>query len=304
MALNYPSTQLFILSFCLHFCMTALPFSTGFLLRCLSRPSWSSPASLWSPLPWPVWVTVSQRDAGRKKKNRKKYDSRMMEKTNSWMTNTQTPTSTHFTHTHTPTHTHTHTHTLHPHTYTHPYTHMWGNGAGGEWSAGGGAIIKTENWSAEPRQNEEKEGGAGLSLAAPRSFASRFNRYCSDTVFMTLRHTAVETGISNIHKLTHTGRVHTSLTLLFWLWLVVSSVFAGRSAWTSYLSRPPPPTTISLPLITMKEDRPEAVFQPPTQGCLQSCSPTPSSRWDSQCHPWSCAGCLTGSCLHPLSWRC
>ena len=217
--------------------MTALPFSTGFLLRCLSRPSWSSPASLWSPLPWLVWVTVSQRDAGRKKKNRKKYDSRMMEKTNSWMTNTQTPTSTHFTH-------HTHTHTSHPHTYTHTHTHMWGNGAGGEWSGGGGggggggAIIKTKNWSAEPRQDEEKEGGAGLSLAAPRSFASRFNSYYSDTV--TLRHTAVETGISNVHKL---------------ILAVAGGLFGlcGPKGLDELLISPPPPlpppTTISLPLI-------------------------------------------------------
>ena len=32
------------------------------------------------------------------------------------------------------------------------------------------------------------------------------------------------------------------LTLLFWQWLTVSSVFAGQSAWTSYLSLPLPPT--------------------------------------------------------------
>ena len=35
--------------------------------------------------------------------------------------------------------------------------------------------------------------------------------------------------------------VPTSLTLLFWRWLAVSSVFTDRSAWTSYSSLPDPP---------------------------------------------------------------
>ena len=98
--------------------MTALPFLTGFLLCCLSRPSWSSPASLWSPLPSLVWVTVSQHDAGRKKKNWKIMTAEWWRKQ-------------------------IHERQIHNHTHTH--THMWGNGGGGEWGGGGGAIIKTKN---------------------------------------------------------------------------------------------------------------------------------------------------------------
>ena len=53
---------------------------------------------------------------------------------------------------------------------------------------------------------------------------------CSvDTVFETLFRTAAETAVSEVHKLLGTGGVPTSLTLLFWRWLTVSSVFAGRS---------------------------------------------------------------------------
>ena len=55
-----------------------------------------------------------------------------------------------------------------------------------------------------------------------------------DTVFVTLFHTAVETVISEVHKLLGTGGVLTSLTSLFWRWLAVSSVFTGGSAGTSY----------------------------------------------------------------------
>ena len=54
---------------------------------------------------------------------------------------------------------------------------------------------------------------------------------CSSTVaFRTLKQQLAE-----VHKLLHTGGVPTSLTLLFWQWLTVSSACAGRSAWTSYL---------------------------------------------------------------------
>ena len=87
--------------------------------------------------------------------------------------------------------------------------------------------------------------GVGLRLQWPRSEsdqrsltpssrASRcFNSCFSDTVFVTLFCTAVETAISGVHKLLRTGGVPTSLTLLIWRWLTVSSVFAGRSARTS-----------------------------------------------------------------------
>ena len=60
------------------------------------------------------------------------------------------------------------------------------------------------------------------------------NSSFSGTVCVTSLHTAVETAISEVHKLLGTGRVPTSLTLLFWRWLTVSSVFAGRRARTSY----------------------------------------------------------------------
>ena len=56
-----------------------------------------------------------------------------------------------------------------------------------------------------------------------------------DTVFVTLLfRTAVETAVSEVHSSLHTGGVPTSLTSLFWRWQTVSSVFSGRSAWTSY----------------------------------------------------------------------
>ena len=67
------------------------------------------------------------------------------------------------------------------------------------------------------------------------------NSCFSDTVFVTLLHTAVERAISGVHKLLVTGGVPTSSTLLFW-WLTVSSVFTGRSARMSYSSLPLPPS--------------------------------------------------------------
>ena len=64
-----------------------------------------------------------------------------------------------------------------------------------------------------------------------------------DTVFVTLlRRTAVETAVSGVQKLLPNGGVPTSLTLLFWRWLTVSSVFAGRSSGTDYSSAPDPPS--------------------------------------------------------------
>ena len=76
------------------------------------------------------------------------------------------------------------------------------------------------------------------------------NSCFSDTVFVTLLSTAVETAISDVHKWLRTGGVPTSLTLLFWWWLTTFfSVFTGQSARTSYSSRPlpsPPPFSPSL----------------------------------------------------------
>ena len=45
------------------------------------------------------------------------------------------------------------------------------------------------------------------------------------TVFVTLFLTAVHTAICGVHMQICTGSVPTSLTLLFWRWLTVSSVF-------------------------------------------------------------------------------
>ena len=79
-----------------------------------------------------------------------------------------------------------------------------------------------------------------VELGSPRELDNPLlqlflNSCFSNTVLVTLFRTAVETAvISGVHKLLRTGGVPTSLTLLFWLWLTVSSVFVGRGAWTSY----------------------------------------------------------------------
>ena len=59
---------------------------------------------------------------------------------------------------------------------------------------------------------------------------------------MTLLHTAIETAVSEEHKLLRTGEVPTSLNVIFDLAVAdVSSVIAGRRARTSYSLPPPPP---------------------------------------------------------------
>ena len=67
----------------------------------------------------------------------------------------------------------------------------------------------------------------------------------SDTVLTTLFRTAVERAISGAHKLLRTGGFPISLTLLFWWWLTVSSVFTGRNAGTSCTHRYPIPHQLS-----------------------------------------------------------
>ena len=57
---------------------------------------------------------------------------------------------------------------------------------------------------------------AGLTERVGLSSASGFNSCFSDTVFVTLLRTAIETAISEVHKLLRTGGVPTSLTLLSW----------------------------------------------------------------------------------------
>ena len=60
-------------------------------------------------------------------------------------------------------------------------------------------------------------------LAAKLFFSSCF----SDTVFVTLIRTAVETEISGVHKLLHTGEVPASSVSLFWTVADSLSVFVG-----------------------------------------------------------------------------
>ena len=69
------------------------------------------------------------------------------------------------------------------------------------------------------------------------SLLQLFLNSCStDIVFVTLFRKAAATAISGVHKLLGTGEVPTSLTLLLWRWLTVSSVFTDRSKRTSYSS--------------------------------------------------------------------
>ena len=55
-----------------------------------------------------------------------------------------------------------------------------------------------------------------------------------NTVCVTLFRTAGETANTEVDKLLGTGEVPTSLTLLFWRWLTISTVFTGWSAGTIY----------------------------------------------------------------------
>ena len=65
------------------------------------------------------------------------------------------------------------------------------------------------------------------------------------TLSVTLLRTAVQSAISEEHKLLRTGGVPTSLVLLFWQWLRVSSVFTDWSTWTSCSSLPDLPPALS-----------------------------------------------------------
>ena len=95
-------------------------------------------------------------------------------------------------------------------------------------------------------------------------------------VFVYLFHAAFETAISEVHSLLGTGGVPISLTLLFWRWLMVSLVFAGCSACTSYSWVPSLPTSLSLisPMVSVdvkhhnrkKMGEPFTVFGPQQTG--------------------------------------
>ena len=88
--------------------------------------------------------------------------------------------------------------------------------------------------SSEPRRDQEQGGGAGPRKLDNLLLQLFLDSCSTDIVFVTLFRTAVETSVSEVHKLLGTGGVPTSLTSLFWRWLTVSSVFAGRSAGMSY----------------------------------------------------------------------
>ena len=71
------------------------------------------------------------------------------------------------------------------------------------------------------------------------------------TLSVTLLRTAVETAVSEEHKLLRTGGVRTALALLFWQRLTVYSVFTGWSVWTSCSSLPDLPPSFSTFLISL-----------------------------------------------------
>ena len=70
--------------------------------------------------------------------------------------------------------------------------------------------------SREPRRDQEPGDGAGLGKLDNLLLQLFLNSCSTDIVLVTLLRTAVETAISEVHKLLHTGEVPTSLTLLFW----------------------------------------------------------------------------------------
>ena len=101
--------------------------------------------------------------------------------------------------------------------------------------------LKDHGFSEPKRKEVELGSHSWMDCLAAELF---LNSCFSDTVFVTLAHTAVETAISRVHKLLHTSVVPTSLTLLFWQWLMVSSglwVRVHRWAIHRYLTPPPFP---------------------------------------------------------------
>ena len=86
-----------------------------------------------------------------------------------------------------------------------------------------------------PREIKSWEMKLDSHRELDNSLLRLFLKSCfSDTVFVTLFRTAVETALSEVHKLFCTSEIPTSLTLLFWRWLMISTVFTGRNAQTSY----------------------------------------------------------------------
>ena len=67
---------------------------------------------------------------------------------------------------------------------------------------GGGAGPSTE-----PRRDQQRGGGAGLRKVESLLLQLFLNSCATDIVFVTLLRTAVETVISEVHKLLRTGEV-------------------------------------------------------------------------------------------------
>ena len=125
--------------------------------------------------------------------------------------------------------------------------------------------MKEEKLSPACRAQKRSRGGRWSWAVAAEWLvclaAELFLNSCFlDTVLTTLFRTAVETAITRVHKLLRTGGVPTSLTLLvwrrltvssvlFWRRLTVSSVFTDGSEGRDELlisNRPPPPPPLTL----------------------------------------------------------
>ena len=66
--------------------------------------------------------------------------------------------------------------------------------------------------SREPRRDQEQGGGAGLRKLDSLLLQLFLNSCAKDSIFVSLLRTAVETVISEVHKLLRTGEVPTALT--------------------------------------------------------------------------------------------
>ena len=95
----------------------------------------------------------------------------------------------------------------------------------------------------ESRRDQEEGGGAGLRKLDYTLLHLFLNCCATDIVFVTQFRTAVETANSEVHELPRSAKVPTTVTLLlFWRWLTVSSVFAGRIRADELLAFSPHPT--------------------------------------------------------------
>jgi len=108
-------------------------------------------------------------------------------------------------------------------------------------------ICRAKHWSvsSEPRRREVE---LGCRSRVDCFVAELFLNSCFPD-------TAVQTAVSGVYALLGTGGVPTSSTPLFWRWLTVSSVFAGRNAGTSYSWVPDLPLSPSLISLMASADK-------------------------------------------------